>query len=179
MLVNNNNNNIFYRHFSFRLKRVFPCKCVAYYEGDCWIKLCFTMCGWIDEWSKKMEMRINVCCRYENMWWNMKFIYFKVCSRASKRHLTFEPTQNLVQKNTRLRLRIWARMNLCVWSKVITVVRLRLYFLRFIRCYNHCKIWCEGVYQGKSFLLSVDYKKERSKIKTYRLVNCLSLKVTL
>ena len=72
---------------------------------------------------------------------------------------TFEPTQNLVQKNTRLRLRIWARMNLCVWSKVITVVRLWLYFLRFIRCYNHCKIWCEGVYQGKSFLLSVDYKK--------------------
>ena len=89
MLVNNNNNNIFYRHFSFRLKRVFPCKCVAYYEGDCWIKICFTMCGWIDEWSRKMEMRINVCCRYENMWWNMKFIYFKLCSRSRKRHLYF------------------------------------------------------------------------------------------
>ena len=67
MLVNNNNNNIFYRHFSFRLKRVFPSKCVAYDEGVCGI-ICFTMCGWIDEWSKKMEMRINICCRYENMW---------------------------------------------------------------------------------------------------------------
>ena len=101
-------------------------------------------------------------------------IYFKVCSRASKRHLYFRTNTKPGSEEHKVAVRIWARMNLCVRSKVITVVRLRLYFLRFIRCYNHCKIWCEGVYQGKSFLLSVDYKKERTKIKTYEVVNCLA-----
>ena len=103
-------------------------------------KICFTMCGWIDERSRKMEMRINVCCRYENMWWNMKFIYtLKSVLVLAKDISTFEPTQNLVLKNTRLRLEfelVWicayGRRLLLLWGSdyifcvlfvVITIVK--------------------------------------------------------
>ena len=146
MLVNNNNNNIFYRHFSFRLI----------------------------QWNKKMEMRINVCCRYENMWWNMKFIYFKVCSRASKRHLYFRTNTKPGSEEHKV-----AVENLSSYE-----------FVRMVEGYYCCEaldyIFCVlfvvitivkfGVkvfIRGNPFYWVLITKK-RSKIKTYVLVNCLA-----